>query len=189
MSAAAASSARGIAALMAPKSVAIVGASADPSRIGGRPIATMLRAGFKGTIYPVNPNRTEIQGLKAYASVADLPAVPDAAIVAVPGRQAIDAIAALGQRGTAAAVVFSSGFAETGEDGAALQEELLATARRYGLRLLGPNCLGVFNATIGWYPIFSTAFDGGWPRAGRTAVVSQSGAFGSIWYRWHASAA
>jgi len=179
MSAAAASSARGIAALMAPQSVAIIGASADPSRIGGRPIATMLRAGFKGTIYPVNPNRTEIQGLKAYASVADLPAVPDAAIVAVPGRQAIDAIAALGQRGTAAAVVFSSGFAETGEDGAALQEELLATARRYGLRLLGPNCLGVFNATIGWYPIFSTAFDGGWPRAGRTAVVSQSGAFGS----------
>ena len=172
-------SARGIAALMAPQSVAIIGASADPTRIGGRPIATMLRAGFKGRIYPVNPNRAEIQGIKAYASVADLPAVPDAAIVAVPGRQAIDAIAALGQRGTAAAVVFSSGFAEVGTDGAALQEELLATARRYGLRLLGPNCLGVFNATIGWYPIFSTAFDGGWPRAGRTAVISQSGAFGS----------
>ena len=109
-------SARGIAALMAPQSVAIIGASADPTRIGGRPIATMLRAGFKGTIYPVNPNRAEIQGIKAYASVADLPAVPDAAIVAVPGRQAIDAIAALGQRGTAAAVVFSSGFAALHRD-------------------------------------------------------------------------
>ena len=176
---AAVSASKGIAALMAPNSVAIIGASADPSRIGGRPIATMLRAGFKGTIYPVNPNRAEIQGIKAYASVADLPETPDAAIIAVPGAQALAAIEALGQRGTSVAVIFSSGFAELGEEGAAAQAQLLAAARRHGMRLLGPNCLGLFNAPLGWYPIFSTAFDGGWPKAGRTAMISQSGAFGS----------
>ena len=114
--------------------VAIIGASADPSRIGGRPIATMLRAGFKGTIYPVNPNRAEIQGIKAYASVADLPETPDAAIIAVPGAQALAAIEALGQRGTSVAVIFSSGFAELGEEGAAAQAQLLAAARRHGRR-------------------------------------------------------
>lgn len=170
---------QGIAALMAPRSVAIIGASADPTRIGGRPIATMLRAGFTGTIYPINPNRAEVQGLKAYASVADLPETPDAAIIAVPGAQALAAIEALGQRGTSAAVIFSSGFAEVGEQGQAAQEELLAAARRHGLRLLGPNCLGVFNAELGWYATFTTAFDGGFPLPGRTAVISQSGAFGS----------
>jgi acyl-CoA synthetase (NDP forming) len=169
----------GIAALMSPQSVAIVGASADPTRIGGRPIATMLRAGFKGKIYPINPNRAEVQGIKAYAAMADLPETPDAAIIAVPGAQALAAIEALGQRGTSAAVIFSSGFAEVGEAGAAAQEELLAAARRHGMRLLGPNCLGLFNAPLGWYATFTTAFDGGSPKPGRTAVISQSGAFGS----------
>ncbi len=170
---------QGIAALMAPRSVAIIGASADPSRIGGRPIATMLRAGFKGKIYPVNPNRAEVQGIAAYASVADLPEAPDAAIIAVPGAQALAAVDALGQKGCRAAVIFSSGFAEVGEQGQAAQEQLLAAARRYDMRLLGPNCLGVFNAELGWYATFTTAFDGGFPLPGRCAIISQSGAFGS----------
>lgn len=166
---------------MAPRSVAVIGASSDPSRIGGKPIHSMLRAGFEGAaIYPVNPHRSEIQGLKAYASIAQLPQTPDAAIVAVPSNHVQGTIAELAERGVAGAVVFSAGFAETGEAGAQAQAQLVATARRHGMRLLGPNCLGLFNARARWYSTFTTAFDmGGFPLDGRVAIVSQSGAFGS----------
>ena len=169
----------GLRALMAPASVAVVGASSDPGRIGGRPIDWMRRAGFQGAIYPVNPTRAEVQGLPAYASVADLPHTPQAAIVAVPAPQVLETIEALGARGVRAAVVFSSGFAEMPGDGAQRQQQLVDAARRHGLRLLGPNCLGLFNAAIGWYPTFTSSFEGGWPLPGRIGVVSQSGAFGS----------
>ena len=170
---------QGLRCLMAPDSVAVVGASSDPGRIGGRPIDWMRRAGFQGAIYPVNPTRAEVQGLPAYASVADLPRTPQAAIVAVPAPQVLATVDGLGARGVRAAVVFSSGFAEVAGEGAALQAQLVATARRHGMRLLGPNCLGLFNATIGWYPTFTSSFEGGWPLPGRIGVVSQSGAFGS----------
>jgi len=165
--------------LMAPDSVAVIGASSDPSRIGGRPIDWMRRAGFQGAIYPVNPTRDEVQGLKSYASIDDLPATPEAAIVAVPAPQVLATVEALGARGVGAAVVFSSGFAEVGGQGNAAQQQLVQAARRHGMRLLGPNCLGLFNAPLGWYPTFTSSFEGGWPLSGRIGVVSQSGAFGS----------
>ncbi|MET4577939.1 acetate--CoA ligase family protein [Ottowia thiooxydans] len=169
----------GLLALMAPASVAVVGASSDPGRIGGRPINWMLRAGYQGEIYPINPARAEVQGLRSYDSVAALPHTPDAAIVAVPAPQVVGTLEALGEKGVRAAVVLSSGFAEVPGEGAALQQQLLDTARRHGMRMLGPNCLGLFNANVGWYATFTTAFESGWPRAGRIGVVSQSGAFGS----------
>ncbi len=165
--------------LMAPGSVAVVGASSDPRRIGGRPIDWMRRGGFRGAIYPVNPTRAEVQGLPAFASVEALPHTPQAAIVAVPAPQVLETVQALGARGVRAAVVFSSGFAEVAGAGAALQVQVAAAARCHGMRLLGPNCLGLFNAAIGWYPTFTSAFEGGWPLPGRIGVVSQSGAFGS----------
>jgi acetate---CoA ligase (ADP-forming) len=165
--------------LIEPKSVAIIGASADATRIGGRPINWMLKAGFGGAIYPVNPNRSEIQGLRAYESVLKLPEAPDAAVVAVPAALVLETMEQLGALGTRAAIVFSSGFAEVGGEGVRAQAELGAIARRYGMRVIGPNSLGLFNGRIGWYPTFTTAFDGGWPRNGGISVVSQSGAFGS----------
>ncbi|MGI6856755.1 acetate--CoA ligase family protein [Mesorhizobium sp. 1B3] len=165
--------------LLEPKSVAVIGASSDRSRIGGRPIWWMLEAGFEGAIYPVNPNRPEIQGLKAYASIADLPAAPEAAVVAVPAPQVAETLRALGQRGCRAAIVFSSGFAEMGDDGAKAQSELAAIARESGLRMLGPNSLGLFNARCAWFPTFTTTFESGWPIDGGVSIVSQSGAFGS----------
>ncbi len=134
-----------LAPLLAPRSVAVVGASADPTRIGGRPIAYMQARGFAGPVYPVNPNRSEIQGLAAFADIASLPEAPDVAIVAVPASQVTATIAALGARGAKAAIVFSAGFAETGESGAALQAEMVAVARAHGIRVLGPNSLGLFN--------------------------------------------
>ena len=169
----------GLRCLMAPASVAVVGASSDPQRIGCRPVDWMLRAGYRGAIYPVNPARAQIQGLAAYASVQALPQTPQAAIVAVPAPQVLETVDALGARGVGAAIVFSAGFAEVPGEGAALQRRLVDVARGHGMRLLGPNCLGLFNAGIGWYPTFTTAFEGGWPLAGRIGVVSQSGAFGS----------
>lgn len=165
--------------LLEPKSVAVIGASSDRSRIGGRPIWWMREAGFKGAIYPVNPNRAEIQGLKAYASIADLPSAPEAAVIAVPAPQVTETLRALGQRGCRAAVVFSSGFAEMNDDGVRAQSELAAIARESGLRMLGPNSLGLFNARCAWFPTFTTTFESGWPLDGGVSIVSQSGAFGS----------
>src|SRR5208337_3249263 len=165
--------------LIAPRSVAVVGASDDPRRIGGRPIDFMRRTGFKGDILPVNPNRKTIQGLTAYPSVAALPTTPDVAIIAVPPNLAIEAVRDLGARGVRGAVVFTAGFAEVDEAGAAAQAEMIDAARSSGMRLLGPNCLGLFNAGIGWFATFTNAFDTGFPIPGRIGIASQSGAYGT----------
>ena len=165
--------------LLRPRSVAVLGASSDATRIGGRPISYMLQRGFQGAIYPVNPNRSEVQGLRAYASVADLPEVPDTAIVAVPGALAVQAVEELGARGVRSAVVFTAGFAEMDEAGAEAQGRMVAAARRHGMRLLGPNCLGLFNANIGFYATFTSSLESGWPKAGRVGIASQSGAYGT----------
>lgn len=165
--------------LLNPRSVAVIGASSDRARIGGRPIWWMLEAGFAGTIYPVNPNRGEIQGLKAWPSVAALPEAPDVAVVAVPAPQVAQALEDLGARGCKAAIIFSSGFSEIGSEGAVAQAALAEIARRHGMRLLGPNSLGLFNARRAWFPTFTTTFEGGWPLDGGISIVSQSGAFGS----------
>jgi acyl-CoA synthetase (NDP forming) len=163
--------------LLRPASVAVIGASSDPTRIGGRPIQYMLSQGFRGEILPVNPNRAEIQGLPAYPSIADLPSAPDTAIIAVPTRLAIEAVGELAARGVKSAIVFTAGFAETDDAGAAAQEALIAAAS--GMRLLGPNCLGLFNARVGFYPIFSSSLESGWPQPGRIGIASQSGAYGT----------
>ena len=112
--------------MLRPKSVAVIGASDDATRIGGRPIAYMLQQGFAGAIWPVNPKRDTVQGLPAYASPAALPGAPDVAIIAVPGDAAREAIDALGEKGCRAAIVFTAGFAEVGEEGAAAQDVLVA---------------------------------------------------------------
>ena len=163
--------------LLRPSSVAVIGASADATRIGGRPISYMLQQGFKGEILPVNPNRAEIQGLQAYRSVAELPRVPDTAIVAVPTALAIEAVRDLSTRGVKSAIVFTAGFAEAGPAGEELQEQLLAAAG--SMRVLGPNCLGLFNGRVGFYPIFSSSLESGFPQAGRIGIASQSGAYGT----------
>ena len=165
--------------LLAPRSIAVLGASGDPTRIGGRPIAYMLSQGFKGTIYPVNPNRPEVQGLKAYASVADLPEAPDVAIVAVPANLAVQAVDDLAKRGTKGALVFTAGFAEVDDAGAAMQAQMVASARAGGMRVLGPNCLGAFDGRTHYYATFTASLDSGFPIPGRIGIASQSGAYGT----------
>jgi acyl-CoA synthetase (NDP forming) len=166
-------------ALLRPEAIAVIGASDDPVRIGGRPISYLMARGFAGQVLPVNPNRATVQGLTAFRSVADLPTRPDAAVIAVPGEAAIAAVDALGARGCRAAIVFTAGFAEVGPEGVALQDRLVAAARRHGMRLIGPNCLGLFNAGIGYFPIFSASFENGWPQPGVVGIASQSGAYGT----------
>ncbi len=172
----------GLTPLLAPRSIAILGASNDPTRIGGRPIAFMKAQNFQGAIYPVNPNRAEVQGLKAYPSVADLPETPDVAIVAVPAAIAGQAVEDLGKRGTKAALVFTAGFAEVDAAGQEAQDRMVAAARAHGMRILGPNCLGVFDGRTGYYATFSSSFDSGWPVPGRIGIASQSGAYGTHLY-------
>jgi acyl-CoA synthetase (NDP forming) len=168
--------------LFSPRSVAVLGASSDPTRISGRPIAYMKAQGFQGGLYPINPNRTEVQGLKAYPSVADLPETPDVAIVAIAAEIAEQSITELAERGVKAAVMFTAGFAEMDETGEAAQNRMVAVARKHGMRILGPNCLGVFDARTAYYATFSSSFDSGWPVPGRIGIASQSGAYGTHLY-------
>jgi acetate---CoA ligase (ADP-forming) len=172
----------GLTPLLSPRSIAVLGASSDPTRIGGRPIAYLNAQGFKGAIYPVNPNRTEVQGLQAFPSVASLPETPDVAIVAVGAEIAPQAVEDLAKRGTKAALMFTAGFAEVDDAGAAVQARMVETARAYGMRILGPNCLGVFDARTSYYATFSSSFDSGWPVLGRIGIASQSGAYGTHLY-------
>ena len=165
--------------LIAPKSIAVIGASDDPKRIGGRPLGYMIRGGFSGPIWPVNPKRDTVQGLQAYADVAALPGAPDAAIVAVPAPMVADTLEALADKGCKGAVVFSSGFAEMGEEGAKLQDRVRSVARAGGIRVLGPNCLGIFNARSNWLATFSSSVDHLLPKPGPVSIASQSGAYGS----------
>jgi acyl-CoA synthetase (NDP forming) len=164
--------------LFRPKSIAVIGASSDGNRIGGRPVAYSKRA-FKGAIIPINPNAREIQGLTAYPSIKDAPGEIDQAVIAVPAKAAMQAVDDCIAKGVKAAVMFSSGFAEIGAEGRAMQTELARRCAAGGMKLVGPNSLGMFNAHIGLYSTFSSYFNPLWPRVGPVSIVSQSGAFGT----------
>lgn len=169
----------GFESLIAPRSVAVIGASDDVRRIGGRPLRYMREAGYSGTVYPINPKRDQVQGLKAYASVADLPETPDTVILALPASATLGAVQDCVARGVPSGVVFSAGFAEADAAGAAMQTQIRDCAKAGGMRLLGPNCLGVMNPALGYYGTFSVVLDGALIKPGPVAIVSQSGAYGS----------
>ena len=166
----------GLRAALDPASIAIVGASDNPHKVGGRPILYMKRYGYRGAIYPINPARAEVQGLKAYPDLASLPQAPELAIVAVSGEEAVGAVEACAGRGVKVCVVMSSGFGEIGAAGRALQDRMLAAARAAGMRLVGPNCQGLANFATGAVANFSTVFNEMEGRDGPVAIVSQSGA-------------
>ena len=161
---------------LAPRSVAVIGASDNPHKVGGRPIMYLQRYGFRGPIYPVNPGRATVQGLRAFARLEDLPEAPELAIVAVAGDEAVRAVQSCAARGVKVAVVMASGFGETGPQGLRIQQSLVDTARRAGMRLIGPNCQGLANFATGVVANFSTIFHELEGRDGPVAIVSQSGA-------------
>lgn len=160
----------------APRCIAIVGATDDPNKVGGRPLHYLQRFGFQGSVYPINPKRPTVQGMAAFASLDAVPEVPDVAIVAV-GQDAVPGvIEQCGVQGIGAAIVMSSGFGETGSAGAERQRALVAQARRLGVRLVGPNAQGVANFHSGAVMNFSTMFMEVAPKDGPVAIISQSGA-------------
>jgi acyl-CoA synthetase (NDP forming) len=164
--------------LFMPRSVVVVGASDSRERIGGRLLRYLIEAGFEGEIHPVNPNRETVQGLPAVPSVLDLEPNRDVALLAVPSELARDVLEQCIERGVKAAVVLSAGFAEMGAEGARAQRELAELAASAGVRLLGPNCLGVLNSATGFYGTFANALGRGLPAPGPVAIASQSGAYG-----------
>ena len=168
----------GIVALLRPASIAIVGASADLNKLNGRPLKFLLRAGYKGRIFLVNPKYQEIAGLPCYPEVAAIPEDVDLAVVGVPARSVPETIHALGRKGVAAAIVFGSGFAEMGAEGAVLERTVAEAARSHGVRLCGPNTLGLINAFDNVLATFSQYANRDTP-AGPVGFVTQSGAFGT----------
>ena len=170
---------RSLDALLRPASVAVIGASNDPTRIGGRPIRYLRAAGFAGRVYPVNPRHAEVQGLPAFPRIEDVPEAVDLAIVAVPAPSVVDTVQACAARGVQVVVIYSAGFAEMGADGRRLQQRLREIATETGLRIVGPNCLGVYNSELGFFATFSTTLEDGFPAPGGVALVSQSGAYAS----------
>ena len=161
---------------LAPRSVAVIGASDNPHKVGGRPILFMKRYGFRGALYPVNPGRAEVQGLKAYPSIEEVPEAPELVVVAVAGEEAVRAVETCARLGVKAAVVMASGFGETGEAGLQVQNRMVEVARGAGMRLIGPNCQGIANFATGVIANFSTIFHEMECRDGPVAIVSQSGA-------------
>lgn len=138
-----------------------------------------MRAGFEGPIWPVNPRRETVQGLTAYPSIEEVPEAPDACIVAVAAPSVPEVVEACANKGVKAAVIFSSGFAEAGGEGQAAQVQIEETARRTGIRVLGPNSLGLFNAHTHWLGTFSSPLQQSTPAPGPISIASQSGAVGS----------
>jgi len=164
--------------LLSPRSIAILGASTDFGKVNGRSLRYLLEKNYAGRIYPVNPKYEHIGDLVCYPDIAALPEAPDLAIVAVPARVVASSLRELGRRGTRSAIVFSSGFAEMGDEGRALEAEVIAVAREAKLRLCGPNCLGLINAYDKVMATFGQFAEGDTP-PGPVGFVTQSGAFGT----------
>ena len=165
-------------ALLAPRSIAILGASSDFRKISGRPLKHLLDKGYAGRIYPINPRVEAIGEIRAYPSVAAVEGEIDLAIIVLPASEVLNAVRELGAKGVPAAVIFSSGFSELGDAGRQHENEIVAAARAGGVRLCGPNCLGLINAFDKAVATFSQYADGETP-AGPVGFVTQSGAFGT----------
>lgn len=161
-----------------PHAIAIIGASRDPKKIGYRVLDSLTTCKYRGCIYPVNPYATSIQGIQAYPTVFGIPEPIDLAIIAVPRDCVLPVIEDCAAKGIRAVMIITAGFAEVGPKGILLQQQMLVTIRQHGMRMIGPNCLGIMNTDpdIQLNASFTTSF----PIPGRTAMSSQSGAIGIV---------
>jgi len=166
--------------LLAPRAVAVIGAGRKPGGIGRTVFEMLLAGGFAGDVWPVNREAAQIGGREAFASVSSLPAVPDLAVIAVPAASVAEAVESCGVAGVAAVVVLSAGFKETGAEGGALERRVAQIARTHGMRLLGPNCLGLMVPGSR----LNASFAGPMVPEGGIAVITQSGALGTAILDW-----
>ena len=158
--------------LFEPKSVAIFGASDKIDSVGQIVFQNMLQSGYHGSLYPINPNHTEVQGYKAYASIAQIADSVELAVIATPPHTVPGIIEECGKQHVKAAIIITAGFGEAGDAGKALELEVLEIAQRHHIRLIGPNCLGVMRPDIG----LNATFNKGSAIAGNIAFISQSSA-------------
>lgn len=162
--------------LIAPRSIAVIGASDREGNLGGRAVGFLRKFGYRGAVWPVNATRATVGGLPCFASVRTLPQTPDLALVAVPADAVLEVAAECADAGVPSAIAWAGGFAETGAEGAARQRELTALCRARGLKLCGPNCIGVINTGLGMTASFSTMLhDNAVLTPGTLSMVSQSG--------------
>ena len=166
--------------LFAPKSVAVFGASDRSDSVGQIVFKNMLESGFQGALYPINMKNPEVQGKRAYACIADIGKPVELAVIATPPQTVPGIIEECGIHGVKAAVIITAGFGEAGAEGVALEKSLLETARRYNIRLIGPNCLGIMRPSIG----LNATFNKGSSNTGNIAFVSQSGALCTAILDW-----
>ena len=176
------SEARSVARLLEPRSIAVVGASRTPGTIGHELFMNLLRGGFEGPVYPVHPTAPHVASVRAYPSVLAVPDDVDLAVIIVPAEQVPAVVGECATKHVRGLVVISAGFSETGSEGAAAERELVALARGNGMRLIGPNCMGVVNTApgVGMNATFSPAA----PVPGRVGFLSQSGALGIAVLDW-----
>lgn len=160
--------------------MAIIGASATPNKVGYILVRNMLKSGYEGKIYPINPQGGQILGLKAYTSVNEIQDTIDLAVVAIPAKLIPPVVEECGEKGVKSMIIISAGFKETGKDGMELEKQLVAIARKYGIRIQGPNCLGAINT---WAPI-DLSFAAALPKKGGIGFISQSGALGTAILDW-----
>ena len=168
-----------------PASVAVVGASTKPGKVGYRLLENLVEAGFRGPIYPVNPHAQEILGLRCYPTVLKIEGGVDLAVVVVPAAAVLEVVEQCGQKGIDSAIVISAGFKESGPEGVERERQLAALARRHGIRVVGPNCLGII-ATPGRAggSGLNASFAPGFPNRGNIALMSQSGALATAIIDW-----
>jgi len=167
---------KGLDALFSPRAVAVIGASRKRDSLGRVVLSNLVEGGFEGKVFPVNPHVDVLHSIKCYPTVEAIPDPVDLAVVSIPKQGVARAVQQCARKGVGAVVVISAGFKETGPEGAALEERILETARRHGMRLVGPNCMGVQNAKPGVR--LNASFSRSFPRSGPVAFVSQSGAMG-----------
>ncbi len=159
-------------AIFAPRSVAVLGASEKPGSVGRTIVWNLISSPFGGTVYPVNPKRSNVLGIRTYPTIADLPEPVDLAVIATPAPTVPDLVGQCALAGTRGAIIISAGFKEIGPEGEALERQILERARLGRMRIIGPNCLGVMNPMNG----LNATFAGAMARPGGVALVSQSGA-------------
>lgn len=164
--------------LFNPRGIAVVGASADRSRPGGQTVHALNDYAFKGGVFPVNARHTDVAGRRCYASLDEVSEACDLAVIALPAAQVPGVIAQCGRKGIRNAVVLSGGFREAGDDGIRLEAALLRVAREQGVRIIGPNCLGLVNVQAGVYAAFGSLVRPPQLQSGHVSVVVQSGGFG-----------
>lgn len=163
-----------------PKSVAVIGASDEEGTVGYALVKNFVDSKFEGNVYPVNIRKPEILGFKAYASVELIPEPVDLAVIATPARTVPDVVEQCGKSGIMAIVIISAGFKEIGPEGKALEDKITEIRKKYGLRIIGPNCLGVIRPSIN----LNATFINRMPKPGKIAFISQSGALGSAILDW-----